>query len=153
MYRRRIWHAAVRTASTAILHCRGITNGWNSRQLGKFRQMLVSYTGLTTSYEKCILSGNIASRLIPSFTPCRRESVSAFEVTRHGCPSYSWDTTIHVRSSCSSGRHERVVNWKRKRNEAVAISAFLEMNTSIDTSDIYVSMNLVMTLFVRCNRL
>ena len=37
-----------------------------------------------------------------------------------------------MRSSCSSGRHERVVNRKRKRNEAVAVSALLEMNTSVD---------------------
>ena len=56
-----------------------------------------------------------------------------------------------VRSPCTSGRHERVANRKRKRNEAVAVSAHLEMNTSVDTSDICVSMNPMMTMFViRC---
>ena len=70
---------AVRTARTSLPQCRGTTNGWNSRQLVKYRQMLVSYIDLTTSYDKCILPGNVPSRVIPSFTPCRRESVSTFE--------------------------------------------------------------------------
>ena len=41
-----------------------------------------------------------------------------------------------MRSPCSSGRHARVVNRKRKRSEAVAVSALLDMNTSVETGDV-----------------
>ena len=86
---------AVRTARTALPQCRATTNGWNSRQLVKYRQMLVS---LTTSYDKCILSGNVPSR-VKKFPVLLLAGEKVYLHLRNDLlwlPSYYWDTTMCV---------------------------------------------------------